>query len=246
MVQGKQSKEESKGPKPNDISAAIDVSFPIVALGSSAGGLEANEAFFKNVPPDSDMAYVVVSHLEPHHPSLLAEIISKSTTVEAIQAEDGMLVKKNKIYVIPPAKNMIIIDGSIRLSDRSENEPFMPIDHFLRSLAEDRKENAIGVILSGNASDGSLGIKAIHSNLGMIMVQSPETAKYDSMPRNAIETGLVDYVLPPNEMPEMIIKYVHALEPRADCQKSNRSGPWTPNIRSCPSYRSGTGQISPL
>ena len=161
--------------------------------------------------------------------------------MEAIQAEDGSLVKKNKIYVIPPAKNMIIIDGSIRLSDRSENEPFMPIDHFFRSLAEDRKENAIAVILSGNASDGSLGIKAIHSNLGMIMVQSPETAKYDSMPRSAIETGLVDYVLPPNEMPGMIVKYVQAFGTKGRPPKIEPVGAFDAEHKILSIVRSGTG-----
>jgi two-component system CheB/CheR fusion protein len=187
-------------------------SFPIVALGSSAGGLEANEAFFKNVPPDSDMAYVIITHLEPHYPSLLAEIIAKSTTMEAIQAQDEMVVQKNNIYVIPPGKYMIITDGTLRLLSRdSEHEQFLPIDRFFRSLAEDRKEDAIAIILSGNASDGSFGIRAIHTNLGMVMVQSPETAKYASMPRSAIETGLVDYILPPSEMPGIMLKYVHAL-----------------------------------
>ena len=211
LVKGNKIKGEKKKSIPQDNYKSSDSIFPIVVLGSSAGGLEANEAFFKNVTSDSDMAYIVISHLEPHHVSLLAEIISKTSTIKAVQAEDGMVVCKNNIYVIPPGKNMIITDGTLHLSDRgSEQEPFLPIDHFFRSLAEDRREDAIAVILSGNASDGSLGIKAIHSNLGMIMVQSPENAKYNSMPRSAIETGLVDYILPPNEMPGMIMRYVRA------------------------------------
>ncbi len=211
MGKTKKSKNVDDGPSVQ----AKDRSFPIVALGSSAGGLEANEAFFKNAPPDSDAAYVIISHLEPHHPSLLAEIISKSTTMITVQAENDMVVQKNKVYVIPPGKDMMIADGTLRLFSRANSrEPFMPIDYFLRSLAEDRKENAIAVILSGNGSDGSVGMRAIHANLGMIMVQSPETAKYDSMPRSAIETGLVDYVLPPNEMPGMINRYVHSLRTR--------------------------------
>lgn len=187
-------------------------SFPIVALGSSAGGLEANEAFFKNAPPDSDMAYVVVTHLEPHHPSLLVEIIARCTTMETLQAESEMVVQKNKIYIIPPGKGMMIADGTLHLFSRETgHDPFMPIDYFLRSLAEDRKENAVAVILSGNGSDGSIGIKAINANLGLVLVQKPELAKYDSMPRSAIETGLVDYVIPADEMPETIVKYLHAL-----------------------------------
>ena len=177
---------------------------PIVALGSSAGGLESLESFFKNAPADSGMAYIIITHLEPHHPSLLAEIISKSTAMETVQAENDMVVHKDEVFVIPPGKDMIIIDRTLHLFDReSSREPFLPIDHFLRSLAEEQKENAVANILSGNGSDGSFGIKAVHGELGMVMVQSPETAKYDSMPRAAIETGLVDYVLPPNEMPGM-------------------------------------------
>ncbi|MDW5562721.1 MAG: chemotaxis protein CheB [Methanomassiliicoccus sp.] len=204
---------------------SMEETFPIVALGSSAGGLEAQEAFFKNSPSDPEVAYVVITHLEPHHPSLMAEIISKSTSMEAFQAEDGMTIQKNKIYVIPPAKYMIVTDGTLRLLDRDgDAEPFLPIDYFFRSLAEDRKENAIAIVLSGNGSDGSVGIRAIHANLGMVMVQSPETAKYDSMPRSAIETGLVDFVLPPNEMSAMMLKYVHTLETRIQLPKAEQVG----------------------
>ncbi|HSV42669.1 MAG TPA: CheR family methyltransferase [Methanomassiliicoccales archaeon] len=211
MVNGKKRKGRDEGIN----TLNTEGSFPIVALGSSAGGLEATEAFFKNTPPDLDMAYIVIAHLEPHYPSLLAEIISKSTTMEAVQAQKGIAVQKNKIYVIPPGKDMIITGGVLRLFDRKGGpEPFLPIDFFLRSLAEERKENAIAIILSGNASDGSLGIRYVHANMGMIMVQSPETAKYDSMPHNAIDTGIVDYVLPPEDMPGMIVKYIHALRTR--------------------------------
>ena len=241
MAKGRKEKmEDEKSGGREKISS--DAPFPIVALGSSAGGLEATEAFFKNSPTDSGMAYVIISHLEPRHPSLLAEIISKSTTMEAAQAEDGMIIHKNKIYVIPPGKYLIITNGILHLFDRSsENEAFLPIDHFLRSLAEDRKENAVAVILSGNASDGSLGIRAIHSNLGMIMVQSPETAKYDSMPRNAIETGLVDYVLPPGEMSGMIVKYVQALGTKARSSKIEPVGAVDAEHKILSIVRSGTG-----
>jgi two-component system CheB/CheR fusion protein len=182
--------------------------FPIVGLGSSAGGLEAIEAFFKNVSLDSGMAYAIVSHLEPTHTSLLTEIISRSASINVVQAENEMFVQPNNVYVIPPGKYMLIVNGTLRLlSRKTDSKPFLPIDSFFQSLAEDRKENAVAVILSGNGSDGSVGIKSIHSNLGLIIVQSLETAKYDSMPRSAIETGLVDYVLPPENMPDIIRKY---------------------------------------
>ncbi len=242
MAKRKKERREDEKTGAGDKNISSDISFPIVALGSSAGGLEAMEAFFKNAPADSGMGYVIISHLEPRHPSLLAEIISKSTTMEAVQAEDKMVVRMNKIYVIPPGKYMIITNGALRLFDRSnENEAFLPIDYFLRSLAEDLKENAVAVILSGNASDGSLGIRAIHSNLGMIMVQTPETAKYDSMPRNAIETGLVDYVLPPSEMSGMIVKYVHALGTKARPSKIEPVGAADAEHKILSIVRSGTG-----
>jgi two-component system CheB/CheR fusion protein len=208
MVKGKGRSKEAE--KSND--QEISSSFPVVALGSSAGGLEANEAFFKNVPLGSDVAYVVITHLEPNHPSLLVEIIARCTTMETLQAESDMVVQKNKIYVIPPGKGMMIADGRLHLFSRETGHvPFMPIDYFFRSLAEDVKDNSVAVILSGNGSDGSIGLRAINANLGLAVVQKPETAKYESMPRSAIETGLVDYVLPPDEMPGMILKYVHAL-----------------------------------
>jgi two-component system CheB/CheR fusion protein len=216
-----------RGKRRDDVSRVLgsEDTFRIVALGSSAGGLEAQEAFFRETPPDSEMAYVVITHLEPHHPSLMAEIISKSTSMEALQAEDGMIIQKNKIYVIPPAKYMIVIDGTLRLLDRDgEREPFMPIDYFFRSLAEERKENAIAIVLSGNGSDGSVGIRAIHANLGTVMVQSPETAKYDSMPRSAIETGLVDFVLPPSKMSEMMLKFFQTLETKIRPPKAEPIG----------------------
>jgi two-component system, chemotaxis family, CheB/CheR fusion protein len=220
MVKGAVKKEDAE--KTNVQEAPT---FPIVALGSSAGGLEANEAFFKNAPPDSGMAYVVITHLEPHHPSLLVEIISRCTTMETLQAESEMVVQKNKIYIIPPGKGMMILDGKLHLFSREiGHEPFMPIDYFLRSLAEDRKDNAVAVILSGNGSDGSIGIKAVNANLGLVLVQKPDTAKYDSMPRSAIETGLVDYVVTAEDMPGTIMKYVHALGDRTRPTKLEQIG----------------------
>jgi two-component system CheB/CheR fusion protein len=220
MVKGAVKKQVVE--KENDQEASA---FPIVALGSSAGGLEANEAFFKNMPPDSGMAYVVITHLEPHHPSLLVEIIARCTTMETLQAQSEMVVQKNKIYIIPPGKGMMILDGKLHLFSREiGHEPFMPIDYFLRSLAEDRKDNAVAVILSGNGSDGSIGIKAINANLGLVLVQKPDTAKYDSMPRSAIETGLVDYVVTAEEMPGTIMKYVHALGNRTKPTKLEQIG----------------------
>jgi two-component system, chemotaxis family, CheB/CheR fusion protein len=242
MTKGDKKGKMEKGIVSGENNHPIDVPFPIVALGSSAGGLEAIEAFFKTVPPDSGLAYIVVTHLEPHHRSMMAEIISKTATMEAVQAVEAAVVKKNMIYVIPPGKNMIIVDGRLHLFDRNgENEPFMPIDSFLRSLAEDRKENAVAVIMSGNGSDGSVGIHSIHSNLGMVVVQSLETAKYNSMPRNAIETGMADYVLPPMEMPGIILKYINALGRRGALPSQEPVGSVDAEHKILSIVKSGTG-----
>ncbi len=192
--------------------------FPIVCVGSSAGGLEALESFFKHVPSNMGIAFVIVSHLDPHHRSILAELLSRYTTMDVVEARDRIKVRPDCVYVIPSGKDMIIADHTLRVYRRRATlqEPHMPIDNFLRSLAETQDMNAIAVILSGNGTDGSFGLRFIKGNLGMAMVQTPETAKYDSMPKNAIASGLVDYVLPPSEMPEQIIKYVNTLKARGE------------------------------
>jgi two-component system, chemotaxis family, CheB/CheR fusion protein len=196
--------------------------FPIVGIGSSAGGLEALESFFKNTLPESGLAYVLISHLDPNHPSILAELVGRFTSMEVVQATDGMSVMPNKVYVIPPGKNMGITNRTLQLFKRSktDHELNMPIDLFFQSLAEDQNIFSIAIILSGNGSDGSFGLRSIQANLGLVMVQSPETAKYDGMPRSAITTGLADYVLPPSEMYGQLEKYIRTLsEKKTDAGK---------------------------
>jgi two-component system CheB/CheR fusion protein len=188
--------------------------FPVVGIGSSAGGLEALEQFFKNTTPNSGIAYILITHLDPNRPSILAELIGHYTSMEVLQATDGMPVEADKIYVIPPGKDMEIRDRTLRLFKRpkqKEHEVHMPIDFFLRSLAEDQGQYAIAIILSGNGSDGSFGLRSVQANLGLVMVQSPDTAKYDGMPRSAISTGLADYVVPPSDMFGMLEKYIKSL-----------------------------------
>lgn len=181
----------------------------IVGIGGSAGSLEAYEQFFKNMPSDTGMAFVLVPHLDPTQKGIMPEIIQRLTKMKVFRVEDGMKVQPNNIYVIPPNKDMSIFHGTLHLMEPAAPRGLrMPIDYFFRHLAEDQKERAICIILSGMGSDGTLGLKAIKENLGMAMVQDPESAKYDVMPRNAIETGLVDYVLPPDKMPEKLISYV--------------------------------------
>lgn len=183
--------------------------FPIAGVGASAGGLEALEQFFKNIVPDSGIAYVVVQHLSPDYKSLMVELLSKHTDIPIYRAEDGMKVMKNSIYLIPPKKNLTIFHKKLYLTDQSQHLGLnLPIDIFFRSLAEDSAEHSIGIILSGTGSDGTLGIRAIKGAGGMVMVQDESSAKFDGMPKSAIATGLVDYILPPPRMGEQLQKYI--------------------------------------
>jgi two-component system, chemotaxis family, CheB/CheR fusion protein len=181
-----------------------------VGIGASAGGLEALEEFFKNMPPDSDMSFIVVQHLAPDYKSLMVELLSKHTLMKVIRAEDGMQVMPNCVYLIPPKKDMTIFHHKLFLSEKVHNQAVsLPIDIFFRSLAEDFAENSIGIILSGTGSDGTLGIRAIKGAGGMVMAQNDHSAKFDGMPRSAIATGLVDFVLSVEQMPQVLLRYVN-------------------------------------
>ena len=185
--------------------------FPVVGIGASAGGLAAFEAFFSGMPLDADpgMAFVLVQHLAPDHKSILTGLISRYTRMHVFEVEDGMKVQPNCAYIIPPNCDMAFIDGALQLMEPSAPRGRrMPIDFFFRSLAMDRREKAICVVLSGTGSDGTLGVRAVKGEGGMVMAQNPESTEYDGMPHSAIATGLVDYVLLPAEMPDQIIAYV--------------------------------------
>jgi two-component system CheB/CheR fusion protein len=184
-------------------------SLPIVGIGASAGGLEAFEQFFTKMPSDSGMAFVLIPHLDPSHASMMTELLRRVTTIQVTEAEDGVKVEPNHVYVIPPNKEMSIFQGVLQLEvPKKVHGLRMPIDFFFRSLSEDQGEMAICIILSGTGSDGTLGLRAIHGAGGMVMIQDPATARYAGMPGSAIQTGLVDYVLPPEKMPSQIINYV--------------------------------------
>lgn len=183
--------------------------FLYVAIGASAGGLEALEQFFNNMPINSNLTFIVVQHLSPDYKSLMVELLSRQTDMEVFRAEEGLQLAPNCVYLIPPKKNITIKQGKLHLTEQGINRGLnLPIDIFFRSLAKDQKNNSIGIILSGTGSDGTLGVKAIKEVGGMIMVQDDRSAKFDGMPKSAIATGLVDYVLPPNKMPEELIKYI--------------------------------------
>jgi two-component system CheB/CheR fusion protein len=184
-------------------------SFYVVGIGASAGGLDALERFFGNMTESAGIAFIVVTHLDPSHISIMPELIQKSTKMKLFQAEDGMVVEPNHVYVAPPNRDLAILHGTIQLMEPLEAHGFrLPIDFFFKSLSADLGEKAICIILSGMASDGTAGLKAVKSELGMVMVQDPKSAKFDSMPSNAIKTGLADYILPPEEMPDHLIKYI--------------------------------------
>jgi two-component system, chemotaxis family, CheB/CheR fusion protein len=183
-------------PDPIDEEEAVD-GCPVVGIGASAGGLEAFKELLKNLPVNTGMAFVMVQHLDPSHESILAELLSGHTAMPVKQAVHGTSVEPNHVYVIPPNALMIIQKGVLRISQRESDRPrILPIDLFLYSLAEDQKSRAIGVILSGGASDGTIGLKAI-KNAGGIAFAQDKTATFDSMPRNAIAAGVVDFILPP-------------------------------------------------
>jgi two-component system, chemotaxis family, CheB/CheR fusion protein len=178
--------------------SAWEANFPIVGMGASAGGLEAFAAFFEAMPTDSGMAFVLVVHLDPTHASMLPELLQQRTKMPVLQVQDGVVVEPNAVYIIPPNKTLRLFHGVLQLLDPPETRGTkLPINSFFTSLAEDQKSNAVAVILSGTGTDGTLGLRAIKGELGMVMVQDDETARYDGMPQSAISTNLVDYVSPP-------------------------------------------------
>jgi two-component system, chemotaxis family, CheB/CheR fusion protein len=189
----------------------FEESFPIVGIGASAGGLAAFEAFFSGMPADVDpgMAFVLVQHLAPDHSSILTTLMQRYTRMEVYEVEDGMTVQINCAYIIPPNRDMAFLNGTLQLMEPVEPRGHrLPIDFLFRSLAQDQRERAIGIVLSGTGSDGTLGVRAIKGEGGMVMAQFPESCEFDGMPRSAIATGMVDYVLSPAEMPAQLIAYV--------------------------------------
>lgn len=182
--------------------------FPIVGIGASAGGLEALERLFAKMPSDSGMAFVVIQHLSPDFRSLMDELLARHTSIPILKVENGMTVVPNAIYLMPPKTEMIISGGKLLLTDKEpSNNLSLPIDLFFRSLAEDVGSRAVGVVLSGTGSDGSRGVRAIHEAGGLVIAQSEETSKFDGMPRSTIETGMADFVLSPEEIPPMLVKF---------------------------------------
>jgi len=190
--------------------ARVGAPFPIVGIGASAGGLEALDQFLRHVPERIGMAFVIVQHLDPTRKGALASLLQRATTMAVVQVKDRTKVQPNCVYVIPPGKDLSILQGVLHLHSPAEPRGLrLPVDIFLRSLAEDSRDLAIGVILSGMGSDGTLGLATIKESAGVVFVQEPGSAKYDGMPRSAIEAGLADFVAPAEDLPGKIAAYFH-------------------------------------
>jgi two-component system CheB/CheR fusion protein len=197
--------------------APAPIAFPIVAIGASAGGLEALDLFFTHVPADSGMAFVVIQHLDPDYKGIMPELLQRTTAMPVAQAKNRVKVLPDHVYVIPPNKDLSILHGNLYLLDPVAPRGLrLPIDFFLRSLADDLRNLAVGVILSGMGSDGTLGVRAIKENGGLVLVQDPASAKFDGMPQSAIDTGQVDIIAPAEELPLRIQNFfVHVRTPGA-------------------------------
>ena len=181
---------------------------PIVGIGASAGGLEALIQFLENTPADSGMAFVVVQHLDPTHKGMLPELLQRATAMKVVQVTDRIRVQADRVYVIPPNRDLSLLHGTLHLlAPVAARGLRLPIDSFFRSLAEDQGERSIGVVLSGMGSDGTLGLKAIKEQAGLVLVQDPGTAKFDAMPRSAVEAGLADIVASADQLPGKLVAY---------------------------------------
>ena len=204
--------------------APLPVDFPIVALGASAGGLDAFRKLFDALPADLGMAFVLIQHLDPSHASMMVELLAGHTKNKVQQAADGMPLEIGNVYIIPPGAYLSIKDGALRLSEpRERHGARLPIDFFLRSLAAEYGERAICVILSGTGADGSIGLKAIKERGGLVIVQSPDDAAFDGMPKSAMMTSLADFVLPVAEMPQTLLSHA-AMRHRGPHQGIARGG----------------------
>jgi chemotaxis methyl-accepting protein methylase/PAS domain-containing protein len=208
-VPARRSEKADKAAFPQVPILPTNVSFPIVGIGASAGGLEALEHFLRQVPAGSGMAFVIVQHLDPTRKGIMPELLQRATNMKVVQVKDRTTVQPDCVYVIPPNKEMSILHGVLHLlAPTAARGLRLPIDFFLRSLAQDQQERSIGVILSGMGADGTLGLRAIKEKAGVVLVQEPATAKFDSMPRSVIDAGLADIVAPVDELPGKILAYL--------------------------------------
>src|SRR5512133_713828 len=188
------------------IAPVLSPTFPIVGIGASAGGLEALELFFGNMPKDNGLAFVVIQHLDPTHVGIMPELLQRITTMKVFEATDGLKVMPDCVYVIPPNKSLSLLRGALHLFVPVETRGLrLPVDFFFRLLASDMQDKSIGIILSGMGSDGSLGLKAIKEKNGVVLIQDPKTAKYDGMPSSAMSAVVADIVASAEELPSKLV-----------------------------------------
>jgi len=199
---------EYQGEANEDLAVKRSMSFPVVALGASAGGLEAFTRFFKALPPDTGMAFIVVAHLDPTHVSLLPDLLQKQTVMKVVQAKNKQKIQPNSVYVIPPNKDLSILNRVLFLLPPPRARGMnLPINRFFCSLAQDQGERASAIVLSGTGTDGTLGVKAIKAAGGVVLVQDEASALYTGMPKSEADSGYVDYTLPSEKMPDKLISY---------------------------------------
>lgn len=209
-----------------NVTSAVSAQFPIVGIGASAGGLIALEQFLSNVPTPCGMAFVVVQHLDPNREGMLVGLLRRRTIMPVDEVTDPMAPMPDRVYVIPPGRDLALKQGVLHLEEPPEPRGLrLPIDSFFKSLADDRQQNSIGVVLSGMGADGTLGLRAIREAAGACFVQTPATAQFDSMPRSAIEAGVAHVVAPAEELPIKIAAYVARMQLGADAETEVEADP---------------------
>ncbi len=212
MTKTTASSQKMKASEEHALKSEEKIPFPVVGIGSSAGGLEALELFLKHVPYPCGMAFVIIQHLDPTHKGIMVELLQRVTAMPVCQVSDNLEIEPDHVYLIPPNQDMSILHGKLFLLDMVKPRGLrLPIDFFFRSMADDLKQHSIGVILSGMGSDGTLGLRAIKEKGGGVFVQDPASAKFDGMPRSAIDEGLADVIVPAENLPSKIIAYVKHL-----------------------------------
>lgn len=224
---------KAEGRRPAAVPDVVPHATHLVAIGASAGGLDALERFFASLPPEpGGAAYVVVQHLSPDHKSMMTSLLARHTSLPIVTVEDGMPLAPDRVHLIPPGMLMRCEGGVLRLTPKAPRAFTLPIDVFFESAATDFRENVVGIVLSGTGSDGTRGAGAINEAGGLLLAQSPAEAKFDGMPRSVIETGLVDAVLPVAEMPARIVSHLRSEPPSAlmDHEAPHGEAGWTDNV----------------
>ena len=190
--------------------AMVNGSFPIVAIGASAGGLEAYKEFFLALPLDTGMAFVLIQHLDPSHESMLTGIIAKTTTMPVEEVKSGVTIRPNRVYVIPPNALMALAGSVFQLSPRGKApDRHLAVNFFMHSVAQERKSGAIAIVLSGTGADGTAGMEDVKAEGGITFARDPATAKYDGMPRSVIDSGCADFILAPKDMAKELRRIQH-------------------------------------